>query len=504
MNTIKIVVENDYSYLDGSVSKEVFDEIRQSISYYSPGYQFSPRYNTFKNGKRVWDGKISLYKKMKGKWRFPTGMASYAVKVLENNGLEWKLDDRRNHVEKNLNLSLAEYFVKDGKKIKVTARDYQEIATDKSISKKRGIVKIATGGGKSFVSANIIANVSRGPVIFYVLSKDLMYQTMAEFSKFIWQNGKPLEVGQIGDGICDIKDVNVCTIQTCAQALGKKNKKKSDDEPNSKEKKVKKESHIQILNLIQKAKVIFVDEVHHAAADTVQQVVEASKEAVYRFGMSASPWRDDGLDMLIESCFGRYLVDINASYLIKRGFLIQPSIYMVTVDTKPSEDATNYHAIYDECIVNNEYRNNMIAEFANKLSNDGHSTLILVKNIEHGNMLESMIDGSLFISGKDTTKIRKETIQELKEGKRKIVIASTIADEGLDIPNLSALILGGSGKSSTRALQRIGRALRPDNVSGKDSAIIIDFYDQAKYLKTHARQREKIYKTEKEFKVIKK
>jgi len=121
MNTIKIVVENDYSYLDGSVSKEVFDEIRQSISYYSPGYQFSPRYNTFKNGKRVWDGKISLYKKMKGKWRFPTGMASYAVKVLENNGLEWKLDDRRNHVEKNLNLSLAEYFVKDGKKIKVTA-----------------------------------------------------------------------------------------------------------------------------------------------------------------------------------------------------------------------------------------------------------------------------------------------------------------------------------------------------------------------------------------------
>jgi len=59
--------------------------------------------------------------------------------------------------------------------------------------------------------------------------------------------------------------------------------------------------------------------------------------------------------------------------------------------------------------------------------------------------------------------------------------------------------MGSSGKSSTRALQRIGRVLRP--FDGKDHATIYDFMDTAKYLSSHARARKKIYKTEDEFEI---
>ena len=62
---------------------------------------------------------------------------------------------------------------------------------------------------------------------------------------------------------------------------------------------------------------------------------------------------------------------------------------------------------------------------------------------------------------------------------------------------LDALILAGSGKSSTRALQRIGRTLRP--YEGKTNAIVIDFYDDCTYLRDHSKRRRSIYETEPRF-----
>ena len=52
------------------------------------------------------------------------------------------------------------------------------------------------------------------------------------------------------------------------------------------------------------------------------------------------------------------------------------------------------------------------------------------------------------------------------------LIASKIFDQGVDIPNLDALVLAGSGKSSGRALQRIGRVIR--NAPGKKKAIVVE------------------------------
>jgi superfamily II DNA or RNA helicase len=59
------------------------------------------------------------------------------------------------------------------------------------------------------------------------------------------------------------------------------------------------------------------------------------------------------------------------------------------------------------------------------------------------------------------------------------------------------LVLLGSGKSSTRALQRIGRVLRP--YPGKTHASVIDFTDNAKFLYDHSLARQRIYETETEF-----
>jgi superfamily II DNA or RNA helicase len=90
-------------------------------------------------------------------------------------------------------------------------------------------------------------------------------------------------------------------------------------------------------------------------------------------------------------------------------------------------------------------------------------------------------------------------IHDLERKLRPILIATTLADEGLDIPSLDALILGGGGKSSTRAYQRVGRVLRPSE--GKEKAMILDFIDAAPYLDGHSQARLALYRHEQEFEV---
>ena len=87
----------------------------------------------------------------------------------------------------------------------------------------------------------------------------------------------------------------------------------------------------------------------------------------------------------------------------------------------------------------------------------------------------------------------------MREGNTEVLIASKIFDQGIDIPELDALILAGSGKSSARALQRIGRVIR--SYPGKRWANVIEFWDNAKYLESHSTARLKIYKSEPGFQI---
>ena len=80
-----------------------------------------------------------------------------------------------------------------------------------------------------------------------------------------------------------------------------------------------------------------------------------------------------------------------------------------------------------------------------------------------------------------------------KEKKLLMVICSSIWDEGVDIPNLDAIIVAGGGMSEIKAIQKVGRGLR--KTATKDSVQVIDFSDLShKYLRKHSRERVKAYR----------
>jgi superfamily II DNA or RNA helicase len=406
-----------------------------------------------------------------------TGLIPYVILLLQKINEQYEIIDMRTKPESNANFNIDPNF---------SPRDYQKNIIDNISS--REIIQAATGAGKTYIMAEIIAKYDVKPVLVMAPKVSLAMQIQEEFTKFL--NTK---VGICGGGFKDIQDITICTPQSVPQEL------------------------------TSTCKLLMWDEFHNASADFIQSVSNKCINAFYRYGVSATPWRDDNKDMLLEAIANKRKphLSINASKLIDKGKLVPCTIEFITInEIFPWEG--NYNALYQKAIVHNTKRNNIIVDKAVEEYKNGEVVLILIKNIEHGKLLLNMlrkrdefISNSItnellnddsseiqFISGEDSNDHRNKILNKVKAGEVKILIGSTIADEGLDLPILSTLILAGGGRSSTRAFQRVGRVLRL--YPGKTKAKVYDFKDMTPSLYNHYQVRKALYETEPRWEIIEK
>lgn len=494
---LKLFVENSATTLSGRLQGEVYKEFKHALGYQLEDAIWVQQYNPYSDG---WKTTVCYSREhckcsvKKDGTHFPTGLVSNACQFFRENGIEYEVVDiRPTFPTRSLDLGLAEDAI---------PHDYQQKAIEDAVERQRGLIKIATGGGKTFVGAGIIAALGVSPTIFYVTSVDLLRQAKAEIERFVRKSGKEITVGAVGGGYKKIGDITVMTVQTAIRSCGAKYQKFDDeDEDDSTDiEDIKKD----IAELIRNAKLAICDEVQHWRAETCQVIADNSLSCRWRYGLSATPWRDAGDDILIDACFGRLICDINASYLIKRGFLVKPHIAFVPITNLKGQKYGSYPTTYKEGLVQNAYRNEWIAGLAGKLKDAGRTTLILVQQITHGESIQELIPGSVFLHGSSGKTNRKDHIELMRAGRAPITIASTIFDEGIDVRPLDSLILAGGGKSATRALQRIGRVIRNytyPNGRKKSNALVYDLIDHLKYLWQHGGERRKIYMTEDQFEI---
>lgn len=472
-----IEIIKNKAVLKGEDCYETIEYIDLLLSYVIQGSEYS---KARKSGR--WDGRKRLFK---NDLSFPIGLVDKVVDFYASRKIQC---DVINHTKpiKRTPIDISAKL----KKINKVPRYYQIDAANAALEKKRGVVKATTGSGKTLTCAMIVANVGR-PSIIYVIGKDLLWQFHELFSSIFDE-----EIGVIGDGHCSIKRINIASIWSVGQAFGVK--KYVEDEEGVKEKAIPKEAYLDIRRMVATADVSIMDEVHLAAADTMQRIGEYITSE-YCIGMSASPYRDDNASILIEAIFGKVIYKISASELIEKGYLVAPDIRFLPVPRKTIEGT--YKDIYKEYIVHNDSRNMMIVKAAEKLLEQDFKTLILFKEIAHGKILYNMLlDRKIncnILTGSDQVVRRKKVINELETNKCNIILASSIFDIGVDIPALNGLILAGGGRSSIRAIQRVGRVIRP--YPGKEVVAIIEFYDRAKYLEQHSIIRKKIYSSEEGF-----
>lgn len=446
--------------------------------------------NAFKyrrKGGFEWDGYKKLFNTRYQ--TFPIGLLDMVRGTFTNAGIPVEVIDKRKK-----NVETVPYIIDNFQE-----REYQTNAVLLSVTHGNGIIKAATGAGKTSIAARTISALQKKS-IFIVHTRDLLYQTIESFTRMFPEE----TIGQIGDGKIDYQNITVATMQTLAilNDIEVGRDKYDEDADGIKETKVqyKEIYNPEVWHEYRKSvDCVMFDEVQRICSQTAYKVRFLFERANYAFGYSASPWRDDGSDLMIEAAFGRRIVDITASELIRQGYLVKPQII---IKKAPSVwQGTTYEQVYKTAIVENVFRNIQVVHDAMEQYNLGRNTLVLVTQIKHGEHLEKMLNRAgvpaIFISGKSGMKKRRQTIQDMRDGKVQLVIASTIADVGLDVPRLQSIVEAGAGKSSVTALQRLGRIMRP--FEGKNECYFITYYDSAPYLSTQIDKKVDIWSTESEF-----
>jgi superfamily II DNA or RNA helicase len=263
---------------------------------------------------------------------------------------------------------------------------------------------------------------------------------------------------------------------------------------------------IEVERMLASVEVVIMDEVQHVAARTCLAVMDRCSSARWRIGLSATDWRDDGADMLIEGAVGPRVVNVSMSDLVSWGYLVRPRISTFTLAEPPGgwayQGEQSWLAVYRYFYVENGAFHQQVADINERWLGQNRTVLTLVTSVKHGQTLERVHHErglpAVFLSGISSTKKRAQVLDDVRAGRLRHLIATSIADEGLDLPCLDALVLAGGGKSSTRALQRIGRVLRPG--PGKTEGLVADFVcPDHQWLIEQYRKRRAIYEAEKAF-----
>ncbi|NJE46375.1 DEAD/DEAH box helicase [Thermococcus sp. GR7] len=407
---------------------------------------------------------LLTYKKDFGKWEkpeslydpyertFPVGVLPRVKKFLNSKGYRVRVKDERQVRGVKLNSTWNENYI---------MRKYQQRAVKKALKEKMGVLSLPVGSGKTVVGLRIIHELDLSALIV-VHTKELLYQWADKVREVLG-----VEPGIVGDNKWEERAVTIAMIQTL---LSRGADKLQNDYA-----------------------IVMFDECHRTSAAEKFYQLGLSLPQVYRFGLSATPWRRiRGEEIKIEAVVGPTIFEVRAEDLIREGFLAKPRFEIVTYESSMPSFSERYKELYEDMIMNNDERNRAIIRKAIELARRGHRVLIDVRRIEHGKILKGMLEKegvkAEFLSSKSPN--RWEILEDFKEG-RIPVLVSTLLKEGVDIPEISAIILAGGGKSDIMTIQTIGRALRPKKGM---KAVIVDVQDDDPLLFTHFLERQKALK----------
>lgn len=396
----------------------------------------------------TWDGRKHFYNK--GKSSIPTGLIRRAAKII-------KAYDK---------ISIVDKRELPGKQYRwrlhgITLFDDQLEAVRRSVERQRGIIQAPTGFGKTVVIGGLTAELGRKTLI--LIHREAIFQ---QLYKRMYEMLR-IPIGRVKGSLVEPDVVTVAMIQT-----------------------VSKPKYVQFLKTFP---VVIIDEAHHVPAATYNLVMNNCINAYFRYGFSATPWREQSDEMEIEANLAGFIVKISPSSLIKVGRLARPNIFFLYNPALEHFDRLSWQKQYVKCIVENDYRNTMACRSVEQLWKRDKTCLLAVTQIRHGKILLKMLNMEYprmrvrFINGSIESQEKQLTLKLLDQRKLDCVIATTVFGEGVDVPSLDAIINCKGNESKIETYQLIGRALR--KIPGKNEAYYIDFADQEHYTKKHAKTR---------------
>ena len=466
-----------------------------------------------------WDNKANKKRTYKKNVIFdegiPIGLKHQVKGILDEIGIPYSFPDYRNRPSM-WNVDYEWNFPHE-------LRDYQKKGLSRMMQGSC-VIQWPTGAGKTVGALKTVHEMGLSTLIL-VHQKDLLEQWCREIREILG-----VEPGVVQGSREEYRNITVAMIPSLHNRIEERsNSYKIDD-----------------------FDMLITDECHHLQADTWLDVA-LKTDAYYRYGLSAtvgeSMQSSDGHMLKIVAGIGPNDLKVSPEYLIEEGYLAKPEFEWL-YPSKKSGNFKNWQEAYEECIVKNTDRNEVIVEKGEYLLGNERRLLVDVKRIEHGERILSLFENGLvrkewdpnkepeeelpfdvtfrkeecaewpipivhngeetvgyavngdmiraiemslentevsvmWVSGKDSSETREYILEKFRKGEVDCLV-STLLREGVNVPELDAVILAGGGKSAIQLIQTIGRCLRPE---GSDNALIIDLKDMGDYVTNHTKER---------------
>lgn len=222
--------------------------------------------------------------------------------------------------------------------------------------------------------------------------------------------------------------------------------------------------------------LVIIDEVHHMGAKNFSRAFQ-KVGAKYMLGISAERKRNDGMFCIINWHMGPILhmeeQAPNNMVVVKRYH------YKTSNKERSKELFIRYTGDPDRAtMINNliciKYRNRLIIKLIEELFDQGKNVLCLTGRLKQIELFQILLEQNAYTKGNVGTYIGGMSEAELAVSATKQIILGTysMAEEGLDIPNLNAIIMC-TPKSAVK--QSIGRILRKEVY--EEHPIVIDLID---------------------------
>ena len=467
---VKLIIEDEVNIKFEGLAIDIRRKLSNALKYELPYARHMPQY---KLGR--WDGTVTL---------FGIGGSGYLnhldviLPILDNNGvLVDDIEDRRQKISIQFS-PITEDFWGDtrwptghrfeGEPIRL--REDQVEVINRFLENPQSLQEVSTGAGKTITTATLSKLCEPyGRTVVIVPNKDLILQTEADY----------INCGlDVGVYYGDRKELNRTHTICTWQSLNILDKKFKDGE-----------GALSLAEFLNGVQAVIVDEVHQAKADVLKNILTRNlNNCPIRWGLTGTIPKADHEFQSILASLGPVIGQVTAKELQDKGILSACHVNICQLmDTKEFRD---YHSEL-KYLVTDEKRLDYIGKLLNKIKTSGN-TLILVDRIEAGELLQNLIENSVFINGSVKSKNRKAAYDEVQEADDMVIIATYgVAAVGINIPRIFNLVLIEPGKSFVRVIQSIGRGIR--KAKDKDFVQIWDLTSTCKYAKRHLTQRKKFY-----------
>lgn len=220
------------------------------------------------------------------------------------------------------------------------------------------------------------------------------------------------------------------------------------------------------------AKLLIIDEAHHAAADSYREI---SRHYDLRLGLTATPWRVDGRGLADD--FDSVVVAATPAELTAKGFLVRAKCYAYTTpDLKGMSTRGGDYKVgglevaYDK----REILGSIVGEYAKHTP--GRPAIVFPPSVKISLQIVAEFRAAGFraahVDADTPTDQRKAILDLFRVGGLHVLSSVGVLTEGFDAPRAEVCILARPTVSLALFMQMIGRVLRP--FRGKEMAVIHD------------------------------